>query len=207
MAGRVRRSPRLPARLQGGGQGGSQLQSQIVDHDTSGGIETQVRGLDVAMEKALLVSLLQAARGVQDYDHGLVWLEPSAAFRAARPQRIRQIHSSARVVMPPVVADLTHGDEIRVPDLGGRECLPDEVGHEDRIGRAVGRQQLEHDWRFERQRLSKDNASARTLPQQSENNVPSQQTRNSAGKPSRDGEPIRLPAATLRAIRRTGFSG
>ena len=51
--------------------------------------------------------------------------------------------------MPAIAAELAHDDEVRVLDLGGGKSLASEAGHEDRIGRAVGRKQFEHGGWFE----------------------------------------------------------
>ena len=167
------------ASLQRGGQRGGHLQSQIVDPDSCRRIEKQIRRLDVAMTKALLVCGFQATRRLENHHGGLVGLEPLA--------RIEQLGGRGAVdpylcgeMMPAIAAQFTNSDQIGVVDLGCREGLACEPGEEDRIGRTVGCQQLEHVRWLERRWLRQDNAPPRTVAQKFEHKVPAEPSRYAA---------------------------
>jgi hypothetical protein len=76
--------------------------------------------------------------------------------------------------MPALATKFAYGDEVRVVDLGGRERFASESAQEDGIGRAVGRQQFQHDRALERQGLCQKSATARTVPDYPEDEVSSE---------------------------------
>jgi hypothetical protein len=128
--------------------------------------EQQVGGLDVAMPDSLLMCSSQSSGCLENEHRRLVRVNERVTLDHLG-QRISRGVLHRGELPPPVGTQLPHVRQVRVLDHGRCECLAREVGAEDRVGCAFGRQDLEHGKLPQAHGQRQKRLAARPLPEQS----------------------------------------
>ena len=120
--------------------------AEVGELDDVGVRDEQVAGLDVAVDDAVAMGVIEPAAGLGDDSDRLVDAEMAVIAQQFGAGVARHVlHHDEVLVVTGVEAEVEHLDDVRVHEPGGRERLAPEPGDERRIVGEVLGQELQRD--------------------------------------------------------------
>lgn len=117
--------------------------AEIGDFDAATRIEEQVFRLDIPMEDALLVGVLEGLANFRDDGERFTGREAARAHRLAEIQAIDILHN--KIIEPTGLAEIMHCDDVRMVQFGQKARFAIETLGEMRVGRECFGQKFERD--------------------------------------------------------------